>query len=225
MKWGDLMIKNKTKFYLALIFLVTTMVLNLPFPHDSPYGETIASMLNIPTHSDNGFHYVGIALFLLFITSLYLLVNSLEKYHGRSVLIAIIIVLAGPSMIASSFQKTFAKGIYAVSYERDLSHCHFEMMNETTLLGECEIPFENNSRHDVQFTVEFYEKYYFEDDVQMVSLMNNNAPYVVKLKGNERKTVKIESSIDVSNIENHVENGSSTGVNIIIKSGEQYRKL
>lgn len=59
----------------------------------------------------------------------------------------------------------------------------------------------------------------------MVSLMNNNSPYVVKLKGNERKTVKVESNIDVSNIENHVENGGSTGVNIIIKSGEKIRKL
>ncbi len=59
----------------------------------------------------------------------------------------------------------------------------------------------------------------------MVSLMNNNDPYEVKLKGNERKTVKIESNIDVSNMENHIEQGSSTGVNIIIKSGEKIRKL
>ncbi|WP_339217014.1 hypothetical protein [Ornithinibacillus sp. FSL M8-0202] len=55
--------------------------------------------------------------------------------------------------------------------------------------------------------------------------MNNNDPYEVKLKGNERKTVKIESNIDVSNMENHIEQGSSTGVNIIIKSGEKIRKL
>lgn len=51
----------------------------------------------------------------------------------------------------------------------------------------------------------------------MVSLMNNNGPFEVKLEENERKTMKVESNIDVSNIENHVENGSSTEVNITIK--------
>ena len=90
------MIKNKKKFYLALIFLVITMVLNFPFPHESPYGETIVSVLNIPIRSVNGFHYVGIASFLLFIVGLYLLANSVEKYNGRLVVVAIIIVLAVP---------------------------------------------------------------------------------------------------------------------------------
>ena len=184
-----------------------------------------ASVLNIPVQSVNGLQYVGIASLALLIASLYLFTKSVNKYHGRIVLLAIIIAMFAPSLIASSFQKTFATGIYAVSYERDWSNCRFEMIDETTLRGECELPFENYSRNDVQFTIEFYEKYYFEDDVQMVSLMNNNAPYEVKLKGNERKTVKIESNIDVSNMENHIESGGSTFVNIIIKSGEKVRKL
>ncbi|MFZ0447450.1 MAG: hypothetical protein WAM95_23000 [Bacillus sp. (in: firmicutes)] len=209
------MIKSKKILYLALILFIASLVLNLPFPHE----------LNTPVQSVNGLQYVGIASFVLFIASLYFLTKSVKKYHGRVVLLAIIIALFAPSMIVSSFQKTFATGIYAVSYERDWSNCSFEMIGETTLRGECELSFENYSRNDVQFTTEFYETYPFEDDVRMVSLMNNNAPYVVKLKGHERKTVKIESNIDVSNIENHVENGSSTGVNIIIKSGEKIRKL
>lgn len=99
------------------------------------------------------------------------------------------------------------------------------MMNETTLHGECELPFENYSKEDVQFTLEFYEEDFLEDDVRMVSLMNNSSPYEVDLKGNERKNVRIESYIDVSNIENHVENGTSTYISIIIKSGEKIRNL
>ncbi|CAI9392335.1 hypothetical protein MHI39_01220 [Heyndrickxia sp. FSL K6-6286] len=219
------MMKSKKMLYLSLILFIASLVLNFPFPHESPYGETVASVLNIPVQSVNGLHYVGIASLALLIASLYFLTKSVEKYHGRVVLVAIVLALFAPSMIASSFQKTFATGIYAVSYERDWSNCQFEMIGETTLRGECELPFENYSRNDVQFTIEFYEKYYFEDDVLMVSLMNNNDPYEVKLKGNERKTVKIESNIDVSNMENHIEQGSSTGVNIIIKSGEKIRKL
>ena len=219
------MMRNKKMLYLALILFVASLVLNFHFPHESPYGETVASVLNIPVQSVNGLQYVGIASFALLIASLYFFTKSVNKYHGRIVLLAIIIAMFAPSLIASSFQKTFATGIYAVSYERDWSNCRFEMIDETTLRAECELLFENYSRNDVQFTIEFYEKYYFENDVQMVSLMNKNVPYVVKLKGNERKMVKIKSEIDVSNIENHVESGSSTGVNIIIKSGEKVRKL
>ncbi|MBD1379631.1 hypothetical protein [Metabacillus arenae] len=219
------MIKSKKMLYLALILFIASLVLNFPFPHESPYGETVASILNIPIQSVNGLQYIGIASLALLITSLYFLTKSVKKYHGRVVFLTIIIAIFAPSMIASSFQKTIATGIYAVSYERDMSNCRFDMIDATTLNGECELSFENYSRHDVQFTIEFYEKYYFEDDVRMVSLMNNNAPYVVKLKGNERKTVKIEANIDVSNRENHVEQGGSTSFNIIIKSGGEIRKL
>ena len=105
-----------------------------------------------------------------------------------------------------------------------MSYCQFDMIDAITLHGECELTFENYSSKDAQFSIEFYEEYFFEDDIQMVSLMNNNAPYEVRVKGSERKIVKIESNIDVSNIENHVEHGSSTGVYIIIKSGEKIRK-
>ena len=35
--------------------------------------------------------------------------------------------------------------------------------------------------------------------------MNNDAPYEVKLRGHERKIVKIRRNIDVSNMENHID--------------------
>ncbi|MBS4197353.1 hypothetical protein [Lederbergia citri] len=106
-----------------------------------------------------------------------------------------------------------------------MSHCRFAMLDERTLHGECELPFENYSNKDVQFTVEFYRKYFIEDDVLMETLLNVHAPYEVKLRGNERKNVKIESDIDVSNLENYVENGGSNGVSINIKAKGKIRKL
>jgi hypothetical protein len=219
------MMKNRKLFYLALILFITSMALNFPFPHEDPYGETIVSVLNIPVRSTSGLQYVGIASLILLIASLYFLTKSVKRYHGRLVFLDIIIAIFAPMFAASSFQKTFATGIYAVSYERDLSNCRFDMVDKTMLHGECELPFENYSKNDVSFTIKFYEEYYFEDDVRMISLMNNNAPYEVTLKGNERKNVKIETNIDVANIENHVESGGSTSVNIIIKSEEKMRKL
>lgn len=201
------------------------MALNFPFPHKNPYGEERTSIFNIPITTVNGFNYVGITSFLLLMLSLYLLVKSLKKYRSRSVLIAILVAIFTPPFVASTFQKTIATGIYAIAYENQESICNFEMKNETTMHGICELPFENYSSTSTEFTIEFYEHYRFEDGVRMVSLMNNGAPYEVRLKGKERTRVMIETDIDVSQMENHIDGGESKYVPIIIKSGEITRKL
>ncbi|MEJ9231455.1 hypothetical protein LAV79_18620 [Peribacillus butanolivorans] len=215
------LIKDKRFINIALILLFTSMALNFPFPHEYPYGETVATALHIPVQTD-GIHYVGIAIFLFLFAGLYLLVKSLNKYHGRFVLIAIIPAFSIPHVAASAFQKTLARGIYAISYESESSSCSFEMKDETTLYGICELPFENYSNHEVQFTFDFYEK---EDDLSMLSLMNNHVPYEVNVKGNEREIVKIEKKIDVSHMKNFVGEGESAFMNIIVMSGEKSRKL
>ena len=219
------MIKDKKLLYISMIPFFMSMALNFPFPHKNPYGEVVVSALNIPVKSVNGFYYVGIISLLLLITSLYLLVKSLKKNHIRWVLIAILVAVFTPAFLANSYQKTIATGIYAISYKSDESICNFEMKNETTLHAVCELPFENYSRNSNQFSVEFYEHYPFEDDVRMVSLMNNDAPYEVRLSGKESKRVIIETDIDVSQMENHIEGGEARFVTIIIKSGERTRKL
>jgi len=219
------LIKDKRLICIALVPFFISIALNFPFPNKNPFGEVVFSVLNIPIKSVSGFQYVGITSLLLLISSLYLLVKSLKKYRVRWVLVAIMVAIFTPPFIASTFQKTIATGIYAISYESQESICNFEMKNETTLHGVCELPFENYSRNSNQFTIEFYENYPFEDDVQMISLMNNDAPYEVKLRGKERKRVIIETDIDVSQMEYHIESGQASYVAIIIKSGEKTRKL
>lgn len=59
----------------------------------------------------------------------------------------------------------------------------------------------------------------------MVSLMNENAPCEVTLKGNEKKWVRVEAVIDVTEIEDHIEKGTVFGVHIIIDGGVDKRKL
>jgi hypothetical protein len=220
-----ILIRDKKFLYLAIIFFFASIALNLPFPDKTLYGETVI-LLNIPVKTLNGLNYVGITSLLLLIVSLYFLVKSLNKYHARLVVIVIIFAIFFPSFLVTSFQKTFAKGIYAISYVSDRSNCSFKMINDTTLHGECELPLENYNKNDAQFNLEFYEIQQFEDDMKMVSLMNNNAPYKVRLKGKESKRVKIETNIDVTKIKNHIESGEvKGGVNIIIKSEGKSRKL
>lgn len=219
------MFKSKKLFYIALIFFILSMGLNFPFPHKSPYGETILSILNIPIETVNGFQFVGITSLALLIASLIFLTRSLKKYRARAVLIAILISMFLPMMLVNLYQKNLATGIYAISYEREWSSCEFEMIDDVTLHGECELPFENYRGNVNQFTVEFQERYYADDEVSMLSLMNQTAPYEVWLEGNEKKVVKINVDIDVSNMEDHIDSGEATEVYIIIKSGDEIRKL
>lgn len=212
-------------FYFSLIFLFVAMILNFPFPHKYPYGEAIFMILNIPIRFANGVPTVVITTLLLLMVGLYLLEKSLQKYRMRIVIIAVFIAVFAPVFAVNSFQKNFATGIYAVSYSEEESNCSFEMINEKTLQAECELPFKNYSNNDVQFSVEFYEELVFKDYPPMVSLMNNNAPYEIMLKGKENKHVKIRTNIDVSNMENHIESGEATSVNIIIKSKGKSRNL
>lgn len=219
------MLKNKKSFYLAIVFFFASIAINIPYPNIVLYDETVV-LLNIPIKTFNGFNYVGITSFLLLIVSLYFLVKSLNKYHFRSVAIIIIVAVFLPSFLVSLYQKNFAKGIYSISYSATESHCSFKMINKATLHGECELPLKNNSRNDVQFTLEFYEPYQSQFDSQMVSLMNNNAPYKIMLRGKESKIVKIKANIDVSKMREHIYGGETTGgVNITIKSGTQSRNL
>ncbi|SDC98024.1 hypothetical protein SAMN05421663_105298 [Terribacillus halophilus] len=219
------MIKSKKMLWTSLVLFIVTTAMTIPFPHKNPLGETVVAMFQFPIRTVHGLHYMGITALILFIASLFFLTRSLEKYHVRAVLLAIVIAVFLPSMIVEFYQKTLATGVDAVYYDEEWSNCDFEMVDGSTLSGECELPFENYSSDDVEFSVEFYEKYDFEDDTPMVSLLNDKAPHKVSLMGKERKLVKIKTRIDVSEMENHIEGGSASGVNIIIKSGEKMRKL
>lgn len=217
------MIKSKKMFYTALILFAASLTLNLPFPNEIPLGETILSDLNLPVRAANGLLYVGITSLFLLLASLFSLDISMNKYKVRAILIAIMGAIFAPSMIVSSYQKTLATGIYAVSYESKSSSCNFNMINKKTLHGECRLPFKNYSNSEVKFSIEFYDKY--DEEVSMITLMNNNGPYEVELKGNQSKTENIETNIDVSKIKNHIYGGNTMSVNIILKSGKKMRKL
>lgn len=219
------MIKNKKLFLTSIVLIVISMALNFPFPHENPIGEAGVMVLNIPINSADGIHYTGIFILLLLVLGMVLLHRSLEKYHLRSFFAVIIIVSLLPPSLAEAYQKTLANGINAVSYIKDESQCKFVMIGEDTLKGKCELPFENYSNEEVSFTIGFYDRYLFEEDVKMLSLMNSGEPANVKLLPNEVKVVRIEKEIDVSKIKNHVENGEAAYVSIIIHDGEKNRKL
>jgi hypothetical protein len=209
----------------AAVVFIASLIINFPFPHESPFGEEALTILDIPIKTVNGLYSVRILTLFLLILSLYFLHRSLEKYHFRSIIAAIFISSLAPPILAEAYQKTMAEGIYAVSYQKQKSTCRFEMGTEETLDVICDLPFENYSNDDVKFEIEFYDKYLFEDDEKMLSLLNSNAPYKASIRANEEKEVRIETDIDVSEIKNHIISGDSSLISIIIKSRDGYRKL
>ena len=220
-----LLLKNKRNLVIAVILFVFSMVLNFPFPHEYPRGQDISSAFNIPIKSINGLHYVGITALLLLILSLYFLTKSLEIYHKRMIVIAILLFMFLPIELVSAYQKTFATGIYAIHYERENSSCHFETKDETTLYASCKLPFENRSNEIVRFNIEFYDKYLFEDEIPLLSLMNEGSPYEVILHEKEREIVTIETEIAISKLGVSSMSGDSWGVNVRIVDGDKVRKL
>jgi hypothetical protein len=99
------------------------------------------------------------------------------------------------------------------------------MKDETTLFATCQLPFENHSNQSVHFAIEFYEKYLFEDETPLLSLMNEGGPYIVKLNGKEREVVTIETKINVSKLGVSSMSGEAKGVNIKIVDREKVRNL
>jgi hypothetical protein len=219
------LIKNKRNFVIAMVLFIFSMALNFPFPHEYPLGEDVFSALNIPLRSINGLHYVGITSLTLLIISLYFLGRSLEMYHNRMVLIAILLAFFLPVELVSAYQKTLASGINAVYYDRENSHCSFEMKNDTTLSASCDLPFENYNKEAVQFNIEFYEMYLFEDEIPLLPMMNEGGPYKVMLNGKEREVVSIETEIDLSKLKVGSMSGEEWEVHVMVKDKGKVRKL
>ncbi|HLR42927.1 MAG TPA: hypothetical protein VK067_06795 [Pseudogracilibacillus sp.] len=219
------MILNTRKFYLATIIAVFIMIINFPFPHAYPFGEVILQKLNIPTKFGGGFHTIGITVLVLFIVSLYLLLNSICKHRIKAVLLYFLILGFTPWIIVSLFQSTVATGIYAISYEGEDSFCEFDMKDETTLYGKCELPLYNHNNKQVSFTVELQEELAFEDDMPMLSYMNEEPLKQITLDAKEARTIILEQEIDVSNTDEHILSGEASHFPIVVSDNEKQREL
>lgn len=218
------MINKKLLLFAGILFISST-ALTFPFPDTNLSSRTLTSVLNIPISTMDGVNMIGVFALLLLVVSLFSFAKSLDKYRARSVLAALLLFMFLPSLLVSFYQQTFAIGIYAVSYELDSSQCEFTRVDANTVNGVCEFTFTNHNRKAVEFGVEFYDDYWYEESVQTVSLMNTGAPYTIELKGKEQKRVRLETNIDVSDVENQLDHASSNQVNLKIRADNKERKL
>jgi len=217
------MIKDMRYFYAGIACFILAMVINFPFPHDQ-FGTV--EILDIATTDMEGNLVIsGVITLLFLLVSMFFIVKSLEKYHIRVLVIVIILFIFSPNLFVDFYQKTFASDIYAVSYDREESTCEFTMDSQEKLQGVCVLSFENHSQDDVEFTVDFYDQYWFEGERPALSLMNQDAPFTVKLGGNHSVMARVETSIEVSEMEHQIQGGSFNEINIKIKSENGEREL
>lgn len=214
------MLKDRKLFFVSLFFFLSFIIFNFPFPHATPFGELIFSASSWPINNNSS----AIIALLLLGLCLILLVKSLNKFKGRAVIIAILAAALLPPFIAKTYQHTLASGIYAVHYDSQASSCQFDKINDEIISIQCDLAFENYSSNDVQFTVEFNDRYRMEDD-PVQELLNAVGPFKVTLSSNESGIIQFNREIDVSDLNNQLEAGGGNGMMITLHSDGNIRKL
>jgi hypothetical protein len=222
------MIKSKKLFYLSLSLLIIFMILNFPLLNQSLHGEATSEALSVPMTTGGKFIGFGIFKLVLLICALILFTISLNKYKGRGTLVALLIAMILPTVLANTYQKTLATGIYAITYEKESSKCTVSKIAERKMLMECELPFINYSKKEKEFSIQFYESFGMDNSdpyINLLEVFNKNGPYKVMLLKKGSQTVKISTEIKVSEKELMIDGGEFHMLDIILTSDGKRRHL
>ncbi|WP_449539731.1 hypothetical protein [Ferdinandcohnia sp. Marseille-Q9671] len=217
------MIKNKETLITSFILLGICMSLFFPFPNNGMI-EARSTIMSFPIRNSNGYILLGIIGSILFIIAIILLARSLKKYHLRTIVIVLVVYTLLPYILIMLYQETFASGINAISYDGN-GNCNFLYVNDDVLDGECSLVLHNRSNTAVSFDLEFLDSLFMDDGARMESLMNLAGPYHITVEANEKKSIHLRKLLDLSDVPNHIEGGSSSNINIKIVEEDAARTL
>ena len=215
------MIKNKKNLIASGLILILCMSLYFPFPNASMVYERMTFM-SFPIQDQDGYNVLAIIGSFLFIFAIILLVRGLSNYHIRTVIIVAIVYSLLPFGLIKVYQETIADGIRAISYDGK-GTCDFEKIEEEIFTGECNMLISNHSGEPITFEIEFLDTFFPGSETRFTSLMNENGPYTVTIEANDEKSVSLKEILDLSDIPNHVDGGSSTEVHFKVKDGDKER--
>ncbi len=185
--------------------------------------EANTIFMSFPIRNQDGYILLGIIGSILFIIAMILLVIGMKKYHVRTIVIVIIVYSLLPNFLITMYQETLASGITAISYDSN-GECDFEDAGEDLLNGECNLILHNRSNEAVSFELEFLDSF-MEDDVRMGALMNLAGPYRITIESNHKKSIHLKKLLDLSEVPNHINGGTSSNVHIKIIDGDKTRTL
>ena len=217
------MIRSKGALISSAIILCICMYLFFPFP-DNVLLDSRSTFMTFPIRNKDGYIALGIIGSVLFVIAMILLVIGLKKYHFRTVLIVAIVYVLLPQILITFYQETLASGISAISYDGN-GKCNFDSVSEDLLKGECNFVLHNHSNEAVSLELEFLDSYFMDDGVRMESLMNLAGPYSITIEANHKKSIQLNELLDVSDVPNHIEGGSSNNIHFKIIDDETTRTL
>ncbi len=217
------MIKNKAAFVGSFIIFAICMYLFFPFSNTA-IKEAQFVFMSFPIQDQEGYNLLGIIGSIMFIGAIILLFNSLEKYRFRIVFAVVIVYMFLPNLLIAAYQETLANGISAISYDGN-GQCDFVTMDDS-MDAECNLVLHNRSDEAVTVELEFIDSLFMEEeDMRMESLMNLAGSYTVTLAANSKKHIHLKELIDLSGVPAHIDSGTSYGINLKIKTGNNTRIL
>ncbi|WP_068672129.1 hypothetical protein [Oceanobacillus sp. Castelsardo] len=217
------MIRSKVALIISAIILCICMSLYFPLPNNVMI-EAQSTFMSFPISNHNGYVFLGILGAIMFIIAMILLVIGMKKYHLRTLIVVVIVYSLLPNFLITMYQETLASGITAISYGSD-GNCNFEYVGEDLLDGECTLVLHNRSNEDVSFELEFIDSFYTGVGVRMESLMNLAGPYIVTIEANQKKPIHIKELLELSDVPNHIEGGTSFDIHFKLNDGEEKRIL
>ncbi|UTE78592.1 hypothetical protein [Rossellomorea sp. KS-H15a] len=215
------MIENKNYLIASGMILILCMSFYFPFPN-APMVYKRMAFMSFPIQDQDGYNVLAIIGSFLFIFAIVLLVIGLSNYHIRTVMVVAIVYSLLPFGLIKVYQETVADGINAISYNGK-GTCDFEKIEEEEFTGECNLLISNHSGEPVTFDIEFLDTFFPGSETRFTSLMNENGPYTVTIEANRKKSVSLKEVLDLSDIPNHVDGGSSTEVHFKIEDGSKER--
>lgn len=212
------LIKSKVALISSAVLLGICMYLYFPFPNNQ-LVDARQRFMSFPIHNQDGYIPLGITGSVLFMIAMVLVVIGLKKYHVRAVIVAAISYVILPQIFITAYQETFARGIYAVSYNGQ-GTCNFDDVGNGYIKGICELVLHNHSNESISFELQFVDSDDLVDGHRMESLMNVAGPRIMTIEANEKKFIHLDELIDVSNVQKHISDGISHSVHIkIIEAG------
>lgn len=210
-----MIVRNFERLYIAIGIFILVMIINSPFPHEVPFSAGNVYIMGIQINGSSGFNFVGLCLIVALCVGVYLLATSLEKYRVRLVFLALVLYFTLPLFTINVYQNTLATGIYAIDYDIDTSDCKFEQLGDKRMDVICNLPLENLSNDEVKFDIRFFNASLLGDQRKLIPLINESGPFEVSLQGHETKMVRIQTEVDISQL-NSYSDGGSTHVHIEI---------
>lgn len=218
------MIRNKLAVIASIVLLCICMSFYFPFPNNQIRNVGVQQFISFPIRNQDGYVMLGIIGSVLFVVAIILLVIGIKKYRFQTVIIVLIVYTFLPKLLIGVYQETLASGISAISYDNK-GTCNFEYVGEDVLNGECSLVLHNHSNETVSFELEFLDSILGEDEMQMESLMNIDGPNNIVIEANSKKYIHLEKSLELSDVIKHIDEGSSTGVQIKLIDGGATRIL